>query len=85
MDDDAAARARDALYTVVGLGVLGIQQAQLRRRDLQRDLAKLAAEVDKVVDPLLDTLVARLPDDARPLVTQARSAALGVRRALLGQ
>jgi hypothetical protein len=83
--DDAATRLRDSLYTAVGFGVLGFQQLQLRRRDLQRDLAKLAAEVDEKVDPVLDDLVARLPEDIRPVAVQARAAAVSVRRTLLGQ
>jgi hypothetical protein len=83
--DDAATRLRDSLYTVVGFGVLGFQQAQVRRRDLQRELAKLAVEVDEKVDPVLDDIVARLPEEFRPLATQARAAAVGARRALLGQ
>jgi len=83
--DDAATRLRDSLYTAVGFGVLGFQQAQLRRRELQKDLAKLAVEVDAKVDPVLDDLVARLPDDLRPLAVQARAAALAARRTLLGQ
>jgi hypothetical protein len=83
--DDAPTPLRDALYTAVGFGVLGFQQAQLRRRDLQRDLARLAVEVDEKVDPVLDDLVARLPDDLRPLATQARAAAVSARRSLLGE
>ncbi len=83
--DDAAATLRDSLYTAVGFAVLGLQQAQLRRRDLQRDLARLAVEVDEKVEPLLDDVVARLPEDLRPLVAQARAAALTARRSLLGQ
>ncbi len=71
MDDDVAARLRDSLYTAVGFGVLGFQQAQLRRRELQKELAKL----DQKVDPVLDDLEARLPEDLRPLVATARSAA----------
>ena len=82
--DDADA-LKDALYTAVGFGVLGVQQAQLRRRELQKGLARLAEEVDGKVDPVLDDLVARLPEDLRPLATQARAAALGARRVLLGQ
>jgi hypothetical protein len=85
MDDDAAARLRDTLYTAVGFGVLGLQQAQLRRRELQKELARLAVEVDGKVDPVLDDLLNRLPDDLRPLATQARAAALSARRVLLGQ
>ncbi len=71
MDDDVAARLRETLYTAVGFGVLGLQQAQVRRRELQKELAKL----DEKVDPVLDDLEARLPEDLRPLVAPARSAA----------
>ena len=83
--DDAATRLRESLYTAVGFAVLGIQQAQVRRRDLQREWAKVAVEVDDRVDPWLDDLEARLPDDLRPLLVQARSAALSARRSLLGR
>ena len=82
--DDADA-LKDALYTAVGFGVLGFQQVQLRRRELQKDLARLAADLDGKIDPVLDDLVAKLPDDLRPLATQARAAAVTARRALLGQ
>jgi hypothetical protein len=82
--DDADA-LRDALYTAVGFGVLGIQQAQLRRRELQKDLARLAEDLDGKIDPVLDDLVAKLPEEWRPLAGQARSAAVNARRSLLGQ
>jgi len=49
--DDAATGLRESLYTAVGFAVLGIQQAQLRRRELQRELARLAVEVDGKVEP----------------------------------
>ena len=77
MDDDLAARLKDTLYTAVGFGVLGLQQVQVRRREVQKELAKL----DEKVDPVLDDLEARLPEDLRPLVAPARSAA----HALLGR
>jgi hypothetical protein len=83
--EDADAGLRDALYTAVGLGILGVQQVQVRRRQLQKDLARLADEMDGKVEPVLDDLVAKLPDDLRPLATQARAAALSARRVLLGQ
>ena len=85
MDDDAATALRDSLYTAVGFAVLGVQQAQLRRRELQRELTRLAAEVDGKVEPVLDDLVARLPEDLRPLASGVRSAALNARRSLLGE
>jgi hypothetical protein len=83
MDDTDA--LRDAFYTAVGFGVLGFQQAQLRRREIQKDLARLAAELDGKIDPMLDDVVARLPEDLQPLAAQARAAALSARRSLLGQ
>ncbi len=82
--DDEPTTLRDSLYTAVGFGVLGLQQAQLRRRELQRELARLAAEADEKLEPVLDDLVARLPEDLRPLAAGARSAALNARRSLLG-
>ena len=82
--DDEATTFRDSLYTAVGFGVLGFQQAQLLRRELQRDLARLVAEVDEKVEPVLDDLVALLPEDLRPLAAGARSAAQNARRSLLG-
>ena len=36
----AAEIARDALYVTVGLGVLGVQRAQVRRRELERSLRR---------------------------------------------
>ena len=82
--DDADA-LRDALYTAVGFGVLGFQQAQLRRRELQKDLARLAADLDGKVDPVLDDLVAKLPEDLQPVAARARAAAVSARRTLLGE
>lgn len=83
--DDADAGLRDALYTAVGFGILGFQQAQVRRRELQKGLARLAAEVDVKVEPVLDDMVAHLPEDLRPLATRIRAAAHDARRALIGQ
>jgi len=83
--DDAATGLRDSLYTAVGFAVLGIQQAQVRRRDLQRELGRLADDLHGKVDPVLDDLVAKLPDDLRPLATQVRAAADSARRSLWGE
>ncbi|MGH8981462.1 MAG: hypothetical protein ACRDWE_10680 [Acidimicrobiales bacterium] len=44
--DEVAQRARDAAYVAVGLGVLGIQKAQSKRRDLT-DLATRAGRGDE--------------------------------------
>lgn len=41
LGDEVATRARDALYVAVGLGVLGLQRAQVERVALQRRLAEM--------------------------------------------
>jgi len=82
--DDVAGRLRESLYTAVGFGVLGIQQAAVQGRILRRELSKLAVEVDERVDPLLDDVEAKTPDELRPLLVQARTAARSLQQALLG-
>lgn len=82
--DDVGDGLRDSLYTAVGFAVLGFQQAQVQRRQLQKELARLAVEVDEKVEPVLDELEAKLSDDLRPLLVSARSAARSARDSLLG-
>jgi hypothetical protein len=41
---EVATRARDAAYVAVGLGVLGFQQAQVRRHELARRAVELAGD-----------------------------------------
>ena len=82
--EDAAVLLRESLYTVVGFGVLGFQQAQVRRRQLQRELSRLAADLDERVDPVLDSFEAGLSEDVRPLVAGARSALRTAQQTLLG-
>ena len=75
-----AARARDAVYTAVGLGVLGLQRAQVRRRDLARHSPSLDEPVDKVrallaegfdqVDQWLETTLQLVESSVRPLESQ---------------
>ncbi len=36
----AAEVARDATYTAIGLGILGVQRVQVRRRELERVLRR---------------------------------------------
>lgn len=38
--------ARDAVYVAVGLGVLGVQRAQVQRVELQKQLARDLSELD---------------------------------------
>jgi len=83
--EEVVARLRDSLYAAVGFAVLGVQQAQVQRRALQKELARVAGDVDERLDPVLDDVEARLSDDLRPLMARARSAARDMQRALLGQ
>jgi hypothetical protein len=83
--DNGATSLRDSLYAAVGFAVLGFQQAQVQRRAVQRELARLAVDVDEKVDPVLDDLEARLSDEVRPLLVGARSVARSARRSLLGR
>lgn len=75
---------KDAFYTAVGFGVLGVQRLQVQRNDLRKQLRRAAGQVEERVDPVLDDLEARLPDVPRVVVKQARMAAKIVQHALLG-
>jgi len=46
--EDLTHRAEEALYTAVGLGILGFQHLQVRRRELARSLEDI---VRQVTDP----------------------------------
>jgi predicted component of type VI protein secretion system len=58
---------KDAAYVAVGLGLMGLQRAQVRRREL----AKLAKELEERLAPALKDLEERL----EPVAQQARQAA----------
>ena len=81
--DSLPPSVKDAFYTALGFGVLGFQQLQVQRRDLRRQLRRVAGQVEERVDPVLDDLEARLPDAPRGVVKQARVAAKSVQRAIL--
>jgi hypothetical protein len=77
---------KDAAYVTVGLGVLAVQKAQVRRRELTKQvesqltgttehLQKVARQVEERVTPLVDQIEQALPGAARDLVKQARTAA----------
>ncbi len=58
---------KDAAYVALGLGVLGWQRAQVRRREL----AKLAKDLERRLGPALKDIEERL----EPVAQQARQAA----------
>ncbi len=87
-------RVKDAAYAAVGLGVLGVQSLQVRRRDVAKQvepqvreaaarLQRLASAADEAVKPVLERFEDRLPDATRDLVRTARSAATDARDTIL--
>jgi soluble cytochrome b562 len=87
---------KDAAYVTVGLGVLAVQKAQVSRRELTKQvesqlsgttehLQKVARQFEERVSPLFDQIEEALPDAARDLVKQARTAARDVQDQLLGR
>ncbi|MFN2607028.1 MAG: hypothetical protein ABR511_03895 [Acidimicrobiales bacterium] len=95
-DDELTDRLKEAAYTALGLGVLGVQRLQVGRRELSRQvepqvreaaarLRRLAASADEAVNPVLDRVEDRLPDATRDLVHAARAAVTEVRDAALAK
>jgi len=85
----AAEACRGAVHTALGLGILGVQRAQVRRRALERwaDEARAAAgpalrhwrvAARGVADPVLDAAEGRVPEPARRALRCTRSLANAV-------
>ncbi|MBW3627554.1 MAG: hypothetical protein KY412_08100 [Actinobacteria bacterium] len=66
-------RVEDAAYVTVGFAVLAFQQAQVRRRELERQLAELG----DIVDEHGDDLEGRLPEAIGTLLAAARAVLSG--------
>ncbi len=58
-------------YVAVGFGVLGFQRAQVRRRELQRQMSRLAGTVSQKVGEVSEDVGERLPREARDLADAA--------------
>ncbi len=59
---DVTVAARDAAYVVVGLGILGIQRAQVRRQELRRRLADADLGIDVSITDVRKELLRRARD-----------------------
>ncbi len=73
---DPLTSAKDAAYVAVGLGVLGIQRAQVRRRELAKALEGPMASLRPPLEAAraeLGKLARELDDRIDPLVTQAET------------
>jgi hypothetical protein len=64
--DQVARSARDALYVAVGLSVLGIQRAQVRRQELNKRLGEPRSVIEERLGEVRGELTkqARVVDDA---------------------
>ena len=91
---DVTDRVKEAAYAAVGLGVLGVQKLQVRRREVAKQvepqvreaavrLKGLASAADEAVNPVLDRIEGQLPDATRDLVRSARGAATEARDTIL--
>jgi hypothetical protein len=76
IDTDAIANAaKDAAYVTIGLGVLGFQQAQVRRRELAKALTDQLGNGRAQIDEVVDAIEARFGEHAGAIVTTAQDAA----------
>lgn len=71
MELDLRKTAADAAYIAVGAGVLGFQQAQVRRREAGERIATLAKDAQTVLGSQSDTLRTRVTDTATAGIEQA--------------
>ncbi len=87
-------RVKEAAYAAVGLGVLGVQSLQVRRREVVKQvepqvrevavrLQRLATAADEAVNPVFERFEDRLPDATRDVVRSARTAATDARDTIL--
>ena len=60
LDDKLVAAVRDAAYITVGFGVLAVQQAQVRRRELVKALSERFGASRTQVDDMLSSVEAQL-------------------------
>lgn len=60
--DDIPRMVEDTVYTAVGLGVLGFQQAQVQRQQLKRSLSSSYGEAREALDDRVKLVEERLSD-----------------------
>ncbi len=79
---------QDAFHVALGFGVINLQKAQVRRQELAKDLSsqvsetidaieKLVKETEERLDPVIDSLTGRLPEQAQGIVEAATEAVKG--------
>lgn len=64
--DDGPKTLRDAAYVLVGLGVIGFQRAQVKRRELVRQLPELGQHLPPAAREALDAITSAMCGGAPP-------------------
>ncbi len=92
--DKVAGFVRDAVYVMIGAGVLTVQQLQVRRRELSGSFPGLEATlgqlderltaVEAKLDAAVEAVEQRLPEQAGVLLGQAHDVAKAARQQLRG-
>jgi hypothetical protein len=91
MEFDAGKTLKDAAYITVGVGVTAFQQAQVRRREVQKKLAEQAKETKALVATRtqdgrvkLESKLHRIANDVRGKADAARDDVAGRVEPLVG-
>ena len=86
---DVTKTIKDAAYITIGFGVLAFQKAQVRRREIEKQLedqtidlraqfSKVADEVEERIEPLVEAVETSLDQLEERLPEQAREALLAI-------
>jgi hypothetical protein len=78
MELDLRKTAADAAYIAVGAGVLGFQQAQVRRKEAGERLSTIAKDAQSVVETQAASIRSRVTDGATGTVDTATSTVKGL-------
>ena len=78
MELDLRKTAADAAYIAVGAGVLGFQQAQVRRREAGERLATIAKDAQSVVETQAASIRSLVTDSATGVTDTATSTIKGL-------
>jgi hypothetical protein len=74
-DDELKERAKDALYTVVGFGVLAFQRAQVLRREaaekIGQDAPRCASDLSEFAKSIVSQVRDFVPSSARTGTTES--------------
>ncbi len=80
--DQVSERLREAAYAAVGLGVLGVQRLQVRRRDIAKLVEPQVRDVAKRVEPQVRDVAERMEPQVRDVAVQLQRLATATDQAV---